>query len=165
MQYTKDTSVWEKLKKNLLSLNDNDMKIGWFESQRYGPENSNLPMAEVAFLNEDGHVNGPDSAYPGTVTPARPFMRIGFKDYLKAGRNDQNFVAVIKSVMEGQNPLRALKQAAPYFVKGLQNTMDAWDSPPNSRTTQALKGFNDPLNKTHALIDNVSFEVGKSDKD
>lgn len=165
MPYIKDTSAWEKLKKNLLSLNNKDIKVGWFENQRYGEDNGNIQMAEVAYLNEEGHINGPDAAFPGTVTPPRPFMQVGLKDLLKSGKADHNFFAVIALVISGQSPLRALNQAGPYMVKHLQNTMDAWDSPPNSRATQNLKGFNDPLNKTHALIDKVSFEVGKTEKD
>lgn len=165
MDYTKDTRAWELMKKNLLSLNTSDMKIGWFEGQKYGEENSNLPMAHVALLNEEGHKNGPDAAFPNAITPPRPYVKVGYKDYLKDGRLDQSFSAIIITVLEGEQTLKAYKKAAPYFVKGLQKTMDAWDSPPNARLTRELKGFNDPLNKTHALIDNVSSEVSKTDKE
>ena len=165
MDYTKDTKVWDKLKKNLIGLNDLAIKVGWFESQRYGADNNNIAMAQVAFLNEMGHTNGPDSLFPGTETPARPYMRIGFRDYLMGGRSDQNFLAIIEYVVSGGTVMRAMKQGAPYFVKALQNTMDEWDTPPNARSTQRIKGFNDPLNNTHQLIDNVSYEVGKQGKD
>lgn len=161
MNYTVDKSGWDKLKKQLLTLNDTELHIGWFNTS-YGPDNDSLPHALVASLNEYGHVNGAGAAFPGTITPPRPFMRVGFRDYMKTDKATTNFKALINSVMNGSTALKAYNMLGPAFVKALQTTMDAWDTPPNSRITVQLKGFNDPLNRTHELIDSVSFEVEKS---
>jgi len=161
MDYTVDKSGWDKLKKQLLTLESTELRIGWFNTH-YGPDNDNLPHAFVASLNEDGHVNGAGAAFPGTYTPPRPFMRVGFRDYMKTDKAATNFKALINAVVSGDTALKAYNMLGPAFVKALQSTMDAWDTPPNSRITIQLKGFNNPLVKTHELIDNVSFEVGKS---
>ncbi|MDF5713569.1 MAG: hypothetical protein PUP93_06690 [Rhizonema sp. NSF051] len=161
--YKKDTSGWEKLKKQLLSMDKTELQVGWFDTY-YGSENSNLPHAFVAELNEFGHTNGPDAMIPGAQTPPRPFMRVGFREFIEKGRADQNFLAVIKTVISGQNVFKAMNQAGPYFVKHLQKVMDEWDTPPNARLTIELKGFNDPLNKTHQLIDKVDYRVERKGK-
>lgn len=53
MTITVDKKVWEKLKKNFLKAEQASIDVGWFQSDRYGPENDNLPMAQVAQWNED----------------------------------------------------------------------------------------------------------------
>lgn len=161
MNFTMDTSAWDKIKKQLLTLDQTELRVGWVDGGRYGPNNNNETYASVASLNEFGHVNGPSSLFPGAITPPRPFMRVGFKDYVST-RSTDNFKAIINSVISGQTALKAYGSLGPTFVKALQGVMDAWDTPPNARITQKLKGFNNPLVKTHELIDHVSFEVGKA---
>jgi hypothetical protein len=160
MKYTVDLSGWNKLKKQLLTLDKTELRVGWFDTS-YGADNDNLPHAFVASLNEFGHVNGTGSLVPGAITPPRPFIRVGFRDYMKTGRGEESFKTIISAVMRGETALQTYSIIGPVLVKGLQTVMDAWDSPPNARLTRELKGFNDPLNETHELIDNVSFEVSR----
>jgi hypothetical protein len=161
MDFTVDKSQWEKVKRQLLLLDNAELRIGWFDTS-YGADNDNLPHATVAALNEYGHTNGAGSLFPGTQTPPRPFMRVGFRDYMKSNKSVPNFQKIINNVLKGQTALRSYGSVGPVFVRALQGVMDAWDSPPNSRITQELKGFNNPLVKTHELIDNVSFDVGSA---
>ena len=163
MNYTVDLSGWEKLKKNLIKLDNTEIQVGWMDT-KYGSDNYNLYHAYVAALNEFGHTNGADSLVPGAQTPPRPFMRVGFRDYMKSSRGAANFQAVINSIFAGQLTLKAYGMIGPVLVKALQGVMDAWDTPPNARLTVELKGFNDPLNKTHELIDNVNFEIAPASK-
>ena len=160
-----DKSGWDKLKKEFELLALNEIQLGWFPENVYGPDNSNLPMAEVAKDNELGHVNGPTSLFPGAVTPPRPFMRVGLTGALISGANKQQFAAMIKAVSEGQSSLAAMKQSLPFFEQTLRKVMMDWDTPRNSDVTEALKGFNDPLRKTGELIANVTAKVAKKGSD
>lgn len=153
MKFTKDTSGWERMKKQLLTLDKLEVQVGWHDTY-YGSENDNLPHAYIGAIQEEGSSE--------QNIPPRPYMRVGFRDFLKSGKADQNFVAVMKSVMDGQTALKAYKQAGPAFVKHLQAVMNAWNTPPNAPLTVSLKGFNDPLRETGELIDSVDFEIGKS---
>ena len=75
MEFTKDTSVWDKLKRDLRLLNTLELNTGWFD-KHYGAENNNLSIAQVAQWNEEGHGKA----------PPRPFIREGFGQLLKSGR-------------------------------------------------------------------------------
>lgn len=156
-----DKSGWEKLKKNLKELDQNQVNLGWFEGQKYGPENANLPMAYVASLNETGHINGADAAFPGAITPPRPFMRVGLRDALKSGSNKLQFKYMIEAVLAGQTTLSVLQKSTSIFEQTLRQVMLNWDTPPNASMTVALKGFNDPLRNTGELIANVTAKVEK----
>lgn len=156
-----DKSGWEKLKKNLKELADNEIQTGWFPEQRYGPENDNLPMATVARLDEEGHINGPTALFPGAITPPRPFMRVGFRDALKLGENKQQFKYMIEAVMSGQSTLIVMQKSLPVFEQTLRKVMLDWNTPPNAPVTVEMKGFNDPLRNTGELIANVTAKVAK----
>ena len=156
-----DKSGWEKLKKDLKELDQNEVQVGWFPGQNYGPENSNLPMAYVAKLDEEGHINGADAAFPGAITPPRPFMRVGLRDALKSGSNKLQFKYMIEAVLAGQSTLSVLQKSTSIFEQTLRQVMLDWDSPRNSDKTEELKGFNDPLRNTGELIANVTAKVEK----
>lgn len=164
MDFTVDTKGWDDLKKQLLSLDKTELRVGWVNGGHYGADNNNLSHAFVASLNEFGHVNGADALIPGAITPPRPFMRVGFRDYMKSSKGSASFKVVIQSVLNGQTTLQSYGSVGPLLVKALQGVMDAWDTPPNARLTIAMKGKNDPLVKTHELIDNVSFEIAPASK-
>lgn len=160
-----DKSGWDKLKKEFEQFTQNEIRLGWFEEQKYGSDNGNLPMAQVAMDVEQGHVNGPTAMFPGAITPPRPFMRVGLLEAASKGTNDQQFATVIKTVISGATVFRAMEQVAPYFEPTLRKVMMDWDSPPNSAATVALKGFDNPLVKTGQLIANVKAKVSKTGVD
>lgn len=157
---TSDKRVWERLKKNFLKQEQTKLQLGWFESDRYGSENDNLPMAQVAAWNEMGHNNGEGSLVPGAETPPRPFMRVGLRKELKSGSNDKEFKKIVQAVAEGKSVFQPMRESGPAFKRTLQETMMRWDTPPNADFTVDLKGFNDPLYHTGQLISSVGFKVG-----
>lgn len=159
MTITVDKKEWERLKKNFLKAERASIDVGWMESDRYGPENDNLPMAQVAKWNEEGHNNGQGSLVTGSETPPRPFMRVGFKNALLSGQNDKNFRMIVDAVAEGKNIFQPMRIAGPAFRQTLQEVMMRWDDPRNSDFTIDQKGFNDPLYHTGQLIAGVSFMV------
>ena len=156
-----DKSGWDKLKKDLIKLDQNEIQLGWFPENQYGPENSNLPMATVAQMNEEGHRNNADAAFPNAITPPRPFMRVGLKDALKGGPNKLQFKYMIEAVLAGQSSLSVMQKSLPIFEQTLRQVMLDWDTPRNSPVTVELKGFDDPLRNSGELIANVTAKVEK----
>lgn len=156
-----DKSGWEKIKKSLLQADQYEVNVGWHKGQNYGPDNDNLPYAQVAFLNEEGHVNGAGSAFPGSITPPRPFMRVGLPVAFKAGANRDDFKDMVQAVLTGKSVLVAMQKTTNNFERTLRKVMLDWDTPMNSPKTEELKGFNNPLVETSELIANVTAKVEK----
>lgn len=154
-----DKSGWEKIKKNLLKAEAYEVQCGWFEGQNYSSDNSNLPYAYVARLNEEGHVNGFDSLVPGAITPPRPFMRVGLKGALAAGANKDDFKDMVQAVLTGKSVLTAMQKTTTNFERTLRKVMLEWDTPPNAPLTIEMKGFDDPLVNSGELIANVTAKV------
>ena len=159
---TVNKSGWNRLKKHLLKQAQSEVRVGWFQDQRYGPENGNLQMAQVANWNEFGGINGPDSQFPGARTPARPFMRVWYKDFLKEDDGVMLGMKLLAATAFSRGDVgQALGLIGPVGRTALQETMMRFDDPLNSPATEDLKGFNDPLYETGQLIMNVDFRVSK----
>jgi hypothetical protein len=155
VKITVDKTGWDKLKKNLLQANKESLKLGFFEDSRYGPENDNLNVAQVAQFMEEGDP---------VKYPPRPFIRIGFLPRLKTPEYIPIFQQAIKSVLDGQSSFKqAYTRLGPTLVKGLQNEIIGWDTPPNSPQTIETKGFNDPLINTGKMLESVDFKVERGD--
>jgi hypothetical protein len=155
VKITVDKTGWDKLKKNLLQSNRESLKLGFFEDSRYGPENDNLNVAQVAQFMEEGDP---------VKYPPRPFIRIGFLPRLKTPEYIPIFQQAIKSVLDGQSSFRqAYTRLGPVLVKGLQNEIIGWDTPPNSPQTIEAKGFNHPLINTGKMLESVDFKVERGD--
>lgn len=153
---TKDTKVWDRIKKNIKQAEVYNLNLGWFEENKYGPSNDNLQMAQVAQWNNEGHRND-----NGTITPPRPFMTVGLRSAFKAGANKDDFKDMINSLFEGKSILTAMKAASNNFERTLRKVMLDWDTPPNAPLTIELKGFDDPLVNSSELIANVTAKVEK----
>jgi len=146
---TKNTAVWDKIKANLLKSIP-ELNTGFFKESVYGPENSNLPVAQVARDNEEGTVNN----------PTRPFIRVGFGGALEKGKLDKNISNAVVSIVGGESPEQALKILGPVFVSQMRQAIIDWDTPRNSDKTEAAKGKNDPLRDTDTMLNSVDFKVG-----
>lgn len=165
MALTVDKSVWEKMKKNLLKAEQYEGRLGWFPEDRYGPDNGNLPMAYIAYLNEVGHRNGADALVPGAETPPRPFMRVNLREALKSGSNDKEFRAMVEAVVQGKSILQPLREAAGAFKATLRKVMIDFDDPGNAALTIEMKGEDNPLIKSSQLVANVNYKVSKKGAD
>lgn len=156
---TKDSKGLDKLIKQLRAVSDAEVQVGWFEEHRYGEDNENLAMAQVAQWQEEGR--------RGTATsppiPERPFMREGMRTAFKNGANKEDFHKVIKAVVQGESVLTAMKSITDNLEETMKKVMEAWDDPPNAAMTIAEKGFDDPLIHTRQLINNVTAKVSKSE--
>ena len=151
IKITVDTSGWDKIKKNMIRDRSLSLKLGIFEESRYGSENDNLQVAQVFQWQEEGDP---------VMYPPRPAFRVGFLPRLKTSEYIPVFQQAIKSILDGQATFRqAYTRMGPTLVKGLQNEIIAWDTPPNSPQTIAEKGFNDPLINTGKMLESVDFKV------
>lgn len=158
---TVDKSGWNKLKKELLKADSHEVQLGWFEGQNYGSDNENLPYAQVAQWNNEGHINGTSSLVPGAITPPRPFMTVGLKGALKAGANKDDFKDMIEALLQGKSILTAMKKSTTNFERTLRKVMLDWDTPRNAPLTVEMKGFDNPLVDSSELIANVTAKVEK----
>lgn len=150
MAVKKDLSVWNNLKKGFNRQPDTNVDVGWF-NEYYGPENDNLPVATVAAWMEHGHPRD---------YPPRPFIRQGFIPRLAGKEYRPIFTQIATNILTGQGSV--LTQAnvlGVLMVKGLQNEIIAWDTPPNSLSTISKKGFNDPLIETGKMLESVEYRI------
>lgn len=150
--YTKDVKVWTQMKKNLRKQKY-QINLGWFESQNYGPDNGNLPMAQVAQWVEEGQ--------PSNNQPPRPAIRTMFiptiaeaDEFVKAA------IPMIDLVARGSLTWKQLHvKLAPKMLYLFKYTLKSYDIVPNKPSTVRAKGFNDPWVETGTLIENARFDV------
>lgn len=156
--YTKDMKVWTQMKKNLRK-GKSQINIGWFEGQNYGPDNGNLPMAQVAQWVEEGHANG--GIFSGTITPPRPAIRTMFIPTIaEADEFAARAIPMIDSVAQGKMTWKKLhEKLAPSILHLFKYTLKSYNIIPNKPVTVKLKGFNDPWVETGALIESARFDV------
>ena len=157
MSVKADYSVWNKIKKDLRKGKDLELNVGFFEDAVY-PDGTQV--AYVAFLNEEGHRNGPGAVFPDAYTPPRPFMRVGFQSYLKS--NPMIFKKSVERLLEGQSTFtQEYKLLGPKLVSELKEIIDDWTSPPNSPATVDIKGEDNPLILSERMRNSVDFRVEK----
>lgn len=138
--------------KRVSSLNGTTVEAGFFEEDRYGPENDNMQVAEVAWLQERG---------AGREIPSRPFMETSFNrmhaDFYARGMYDVMFDVL----GQGRLTNRLLKDLGGLMRDNIKIVIDGWSIPPNSARWAEFKGFNDPLIFSGKMIQSVKFKVEK----
>lgn len=144
-----DTSVWDRIKRNILVGNNLEVSTGFFEDAIYGEENNNAQVAQIARDNDQGTVKN----------PPRPFMNVGFG--IKVQENlPKLFLGNMKRIVEGKSTFtKEYKILSTILTTGLKQTIVDWSTPPNSPRTIADKGFNDPLVKTGKMLESVESKV------
>lgn len=153
-KFYKDDRVWRRMKRNLRAKKS-QINIGWFEGQHYGPDNNNLPMAQVAQWVEEGHRGG------WGPTPARPAIRTLFIPTLaESGELTKFAIPLIHEVAMGRMSWKKLhEKIAPKILYRFKLALEVYNVKPNSPATIAFKGFNDPWVETGTLIANARFKV------
>lgn len=144
--------------KRMQQLDGSVVEVGFFEEDRYGPENNNLPVALVAYLNEYGHSLGPQGV------PERPFMHETFGDRMNQFHMARAMRAVyIAAITDGRAVERLLKKLGQMVGDMLEVAIDDYPGH-NSPTTIARKGKDDPLRDTDKMINSVKFQIHKGGK-
>ena len=154
MPLVKDRSAWEKIKKNLTDNSNLEVNVGVFEQSIYGPENDNLPVAQVFQWVEEG--------VAAQAIPPRPALRVGFMLPIQRGLYDSYFIDSIQRIAEGKSTfLKEYQKIGKMASADLKEVIEDWNSPPNAPLTVELKGFNNPLIETGKLHDSITYKVEK----
>lgn len=157
--YTKDTSGWEELKKRLIAGDGLATDVGFFD-KTYGPENDNLPVAQVAAWNEEGRDNG--GIFNGTSTPPRPFMRYYISQLSKEKKMGKAISKRLQLVLSGKMSWQAFYNSlGAEAVSDLRKVIEQWFYPPNTAATIDMKGFNNPLQETDTMLNSVEHRISK----
>lgn len=160
--YTKDTSGLEALKKRLLAANNITVDVGFFD-KTYGPENDNLPVAQIAAWTNEGHVNG--GIFAGTETPPRPFMHYYVSQLEKEKKAGKAISKRLGLVLSGKMSWEAFYNSlGAEAVSDLKKVIEQWFYPPNSAATINMKGFNNPLQETDTMLNSVEHRISKDKK-
>lgn len=151
----KDTSKLTALIRRMQQLDGTEVEDGFFEEDRYGPENFNLPVAFVAYMNEYGHSIGIQGV------PERPFMHDTYEDKMNQLHMARAMRKVfIAAITDGRTVDRVLKQTGQMVVDLIQESIDDYPGS-NSTATIKRKGFNDPLRDTDRMLNSVRFRIHK----
>lgn len=138
--------------KRLDKLNGTKLDAGFFEEDRYGPENNNLSVATVAAMNEFGT----------KFNPTRPFMSDAFSDsmnklYMARGMKGV-FLDVIKGGTAGQRLMNTLGKLTVGMIQ--YSIQDYASRGGNSAATIALKkGRDTPLIDSGKMFESVKFYI------
>lgn len=154
MKVRKNTKEWDKIKKRLLAKKQM-LNVGWFQGQTYGPDNDNLPLAQVAKWVEEGHREG------FVVTPPRPAIRVKFMpDLIQDKAFRMKILQGVAMVADGKSNWKKMHEfIAPDAVALLKKTLKLYNDIPNSPVTIEIKGFNDPWIYTGTLVNAVDYKI------
>lgn len=145
-----ETRKLPALVKRLDKLNGTEIQVGFFEEDRYGPENDYLPVATVAYYNEFGTVHN----------PTRPFMAETFEDDLTQRHVGKLMRAVFESALTNGRAIDRLLLTLGDDVAELMKIRILNYPGSNSPDTIARKdGRNTPLRDTEFMMNSVKFEI------
>lgn len=132
-------------------INGVEIAAGFFDDDRYGPENDNQYVATIAWYNERGL---------GNLVPSRPFMEKTFSDVMELQFYAKGVQSVFEDVLDnGRMTQRKLNDLGKHIVGVMQMTIADWSTPPNSERWAAIKGRNDPLVFTGKMLSSVKYKV------
>jgi hypothetical protein len=138
--------------KRLDKLNGMEVEVGFFEEDRYGPENANLPVATVAAMNEFGTKHN----------PTRPFMSDTFSDGMNqlfmAREMKRIYLDVIKGGTAAQRLLISLgKLTVELMQVSIQQYAAQGGNSPS--TIKKKNGRDTPLIDSGKMIESVRFHI------
>ena len=148
-----DKKVWEVMKKKFRQADSIQLSVGFFEEDRYGPENENLPVAYIARIQDAG-LGVPQRAFMSGaqgltgVVRSTPYR----KDYQEAAR---------RIILNLSTVHQEYAKLGTFLVQDTKEIIEQWSSPPNAALTVELKGFNDPLIETETMKNSVKFKIEK----
>ena len=150
-----ETKRLDSLIKRVNAIDNTEIEVGFWDD-RYGPENDNLPVAQVAAYNNFGT----------SFNPTRPFMDdtfedIMYKSYMARGVKNI-FISVLSNGRSTQRLLRELGER----IKGMMQLtiLEYAANGGNSQKTIEKKGRDSPLIDTGKMLESVRFIIQKGDK-
>lgn len=128
------------------------VQVGHFAEDRSA--DGTMTMASLGMLMEKG-----DKVSGGNIPP-RPFHEsTQMKTLPEVGKKMDK---VVDTVMKGKNPDKAIKALGSYYERAMQDTIENFSSPANSKVTVKLKGRNDPLVDRGKFKRDVKYKIRKS---
>lgn len=147
-----DLLGWKNLKKLLNQLDETQIEAGFFPESKYGAENNNLQIAQVAAWQEWG-------THGGEHIPPRPFMRVDFKFKMSSRKTRYKIIEATNNVLRGTALKLAMEQLRKHCQDMMMDAIDERAEPRNEDSTIAKKGFNDPLNETGVMLESVKAKI------
>lgn len=138
--------------KRLDKLSSMEVEVGFFEEDRYGPENHNLPVAMVAAMNEFGT----------KYNPQRPFMSDTFSDGMSQLFMAREMKNIYLDVLKGGNASQRLlvnlgKLSAELMQISIQQYAAQGGNSP--ATIKKKNGRDTPLIDSGKMIESVRFHI------
>ena len=142
---------WEKLKKRLLKFDERKLDVGFFRKEKYGGENDNLYVAEVAWMNDQGT----------SINPPRPFMTIDFYEFASSSlQEDAKRLFSLLLFQKNAPFLKELQKIGDKYKDSLKEII--YDYPGHNSVWWAeQKGFDDPLFHTGTMVEAVDYRIHK----
>lgn len=145
-----ETRKLPALRKRLAQLDGTEIDIGFFEEDRYGPENDNLPVAQVAYYNEFGTVHN----------PTRPFMEETFSDSLTQTHAGKMMKRIFESALtNGRAVSRLLIELGDDVAELMKIRILNYPGSNSTETITRKEGRNTPLRDTEFMMNSVKFEI------
>jgi len=138
--------------KRLDKLNGTEISVGFFEEDRYGPENGNLSVATVAAMNEFGT----------KFNPTRPFMSDTFSDSMNQLYMARGMKSIFTDILKGGTASQRLMNTLGKLSAGMMqySIQDYASRGGNSPATIALKkGRDTPLIDSGKMLESVKFYI------
>ncbi|ATW58223.1 hypothetical protein CNR37_00003 [Pseudomonas phage ventosus] len=147
-----ETRKLPALRKRLDKLNGTEVDVGFFEEDRYGPENDNLPVAQVAYFNEFGTV----------TNPTRPFMEETFSDPTTQKHAGKLMKLIFESALtNGRAVQRLLITLGDDVAEQMKNTIMHYPGSNSPKTIEKKGGRNTPLRDTEFMMNSVKFQISR----
>lgn len=146
-----DLSGVKSLKRKVETMRKTSVEVGFFPEDVYGPENDNLPVAQVAWFQEKGAED----------YPSRPFFSNTVDDKMVMLHLTRAFTTAAKAVLkDGRAIVVQLKRVGEVLKDELEVAIDDYPGQ-NSLSWAAAKGFNDPLRHTSKMLNSVKVKIKK----
>lgn len=147
-----ETRKLPALRKRLDKLNGTEVDVGFFEEDRYGPENDNLPVAQVAYYNEFGTIHN----------PTRPFMTETFEDALTQTHVGKLMKQVfISALTNGRAVQRLLIELGDDVAELMKVRILNYPGSNSKDTIEKKGGRNTPLRDTEFMMNSVKFQINQ----
>lgn len=139
------------LQKKLDKMKTTGVEVGFFPEDVYGPENNNLPVAQVVMYQEQGALE----------YPSRPFFTYTVEDKMVHFHLARALEKAAKAIFINSNSLEAeLKKVGEILKDELETAIDDYPGR-NALSWEKVKGFNDPLRYTDKMINSVKVKIKK----
>lgn len=159
----KNTKALDKMLKSLRQMNGMKLEWGFFSDAEYPDPRGESSVAEVAKLVENGHMNG--GAFPGTVTPPRPFFGQAISDKSNHAEIRRAIKRLQRMVLQGKiTPEDKMKQLGDLVTKQLRQSILNYRPRTLSEATLAMREWRgessiDPLIESGMLLDSVEYQI------